>query len=613
MGKKNKKMIHKVNNNVLARREFEKENERLRAVGDIQGCYDSLIFYDDKMKKQYADRYKNKVNLFLLKNIVFSTISLPKNYKVMTMEVLVKEMTQTGVFASIKPKASYKKGVITEVKEEVQKCIMKACPTLFEETFELFVKTVAIIFEYDKEFRDEITSDKEKFETWCFSLLERSLYFILIEHSDRRIVELNKNNKAQFDGFINDYMPISEEEIKNILSVDNTVDFKKDMYKKFIPEYFVSLKSDEFKEILTEQINNFYDYSFENQGKNLDELEANYSEGVTAYSYEAMYGESEYDLSTYVKISRENLKRTKDINFDAFSGLESFEIIQRAVSLVAGSETRFLEELFMSLIVDLRVTAFLKHKDLIFSAHREKSDKEVKDLTSQVRTLKKDFSKLEKNFEDAEKKIKEYEESNKVEIEDTQVILEKSEVEGYQKQIEDLKTQILDDKDNYSKVSNKNSWQENRIKELEEKLKYYSSLENDMMSLQNEMNILSAQVDKLEEMGQEDEDVKQKRFEEHLNAIKDLPILFVGGTGNMMSKFMPLFPNSDYIDISDEGVNFTVPQRFAYVVVYTRVVTHSHCARVESLVDKDKIIPVNIFNTELVVEELYKNIIGHKK
>ena len=613
MGKKNKKMIHKVNNNVLARREFEKENERLRAVGDIQGCYDSLIFYDDKMKKQYADRYKNKVNLFLLKNIVFSTISLPKNYKVMTMEVLVKEMTQTGVFASIKPKASYKKGVITEVKEEVQKCIMKACPTLFEETFELFVKTVAIIFEYDKEFRDEITSDKEKFETWCFSLLERSLYFILIEHSDRRIVELNKNNKAQFDGFINDYMPISEEEIKNILSVDNTVEFKKDMYKKFIPEYFVSLKSDEFKEILTEQINNFYDYSFENQGKNLDELEANYSEGVTAYSYEAMYGESEYDLSTYVKISRENLKRTKDINFDAFSGLESFEIIQRAVSLVAGSETRFLEELFMSLIVDLRVTAFLKHKDLIFSAHREKSDKEVKELTSQVRTLKKDFSKLEKNFEDAEKKIKEYEESNKVEIEDTQVILEKSEVEGYQKQIEDLKTQILDDKDNYSKVSNKNSWQENRIKELEEKLKYYSSLENDMMSLQNEMNILSAQVDKLEEMGQEDEDVKQKRFEEHLNAIKDLPILFVGGTGNMMSKFMPLFPNSDYIDISDEGVNFTVPQRFAYVVVYTRVVTHSHCARVESLVDKDKIIPVNIFNTELVVEELYKNIIGHKK
>jgi hypothetical protein len=133
------------------------------------------------------------------------------------------------------------------------------------------------------------------------------------------------------------------------------------------------------------------------------------------------------------------------------------------------------------------------------------------------------------------------------------------------------------------------------------------------MSLQNEKNILEAQVVKLEEMGQEDEDVKKARFEEHLNAIKDMPILFVGGTGNMMSKFMPLFPNSDYIDISDEGTNFTVPQRFAYVVVYTRVVTHSHCARVESMVDKDKIIPVNIFNTELVVEELYKNIIENKK
>ena len=80
----------------------------------------------------------------------------------------------------------------------------------------------------------------------------------------------------------------------------------------------------------------------------------------------------------------------------------------------------------------------------------------------------------------------------------------------------------------------------------------------------------------------------------------------------MLMKFKEIFPNSDYIDISDCGSNFDVPSRFNYVVIYTRVVTHSHCKRIESQVDREKILLINICNKDLVIDELYKRIIGHK-
>ena len=114
----------------------------------------------------------------------------------------------------------------------------------------------------------------------------------------------------------------------------------------------------------------------------------------------------------------------------------------------------------------------------------------------------------------------------------------------------------------------------------------------------------------MEDLNKEDEDVKQKRFEEQLSAIKDIPILFVGGIGDMMSKFKDIFPNSDYIDVSDEGVNFSVPPRFQYVVLYTRSITHPHCYRVESQVPRERIIFMSMSNTELVVDELYKRIVN---
>ena len=141
-------------------------------------------------------------------------------------------------------------------------------------------------------------------------------------------------------------------------------------------------------------------------------------------------------------------------------------------------------------------------------------------------------------------------------------------------------------------------------------MKEYQSIEMDMMTLQNENNVILEQIKSIETL--ENEVNSDSEYERKLNAIKDEHILFIGGTGNMMSKFKDMFPNSDYIDISDCGSNFDVPSRFNYVVIYTRVVTHSHCKRIESQVDREKILLINICNKDLVIDELYKRIIGHK-
>lgn len=613
MGKKNKKMIHKVNN-VQQRREIEKEKERVRALNEVNCIFDGLASLDSEFKKHGCPNVsKNKVNLTLVKNLIFNMVVLPKEFRDDTVSKIVSDLTKAGLFASIRPKSVYKKGVLTEVSDEISKIYNKLSPDLADEILELYIKTIAIYFEYDKELKKEITSDFESYNQWCVGVLEKTMLFVMLRHTGERIITIDRLGKVVYDGIFNNFMPSNQEDEESLLeNIKDTVG-RKDNRVPFSSTYLVGLKSEELKNILTELINGYYNYSEVTDKLPIEEMISKTPDGFTPYSYEAVYGDSDLDFSTLVKISRLEVKKVKGNIYESFDMLSCYEHIKTAVTIAGVYQADMFNDYFINTTTEARINAFIKNKDLLFSELKEKSDKEVKELTSQVRTLRKDFTKLEKSFEEAEKRIQEYEESEKVEIADTQIILDISEVEEYKKTIERLENKISEDKDDYSKISNKSGWQENRIKELEEKLKYYSSLENDMMSLQNEMNILSAQVDKLEEMGQEDEDVKQKRFEEHLEAIKDLPILFVGGTGNMMSKFMPLFPNSDYIDISDEGVNFTVPQRFAYVVVYTRVVTHSHCARVESMVEKDKIIPVNIFNTELVVEELYKNIIGHKK
>ena len=238
-------------------------------------------------------------------------------------------------------------------------------------------------------------------------------------------------------------------------------------------------------------------------------------------------------------------------------------------------------------------------------ANYKKSQEEVKTLKNSNRTFMKDIKNYEKDMatmtSKSEKLEKEVEELR-------QSVCNNDDVIKAQEELKKVKATLETEKENIKKVEQKSSWKDGRINELTEELKKYTTLETDLMTLQNENNAILGQIASLEALEEENE----VTIEDKLEHIKNEPILFVGGTGNMLMKFKEIFPNSDYIDISDCGSNFDVPSRFNYVVIYTRVVTHSHCKRIESQVDREKILLINICNKDLVIDELYKRIIGHK-
>lgn len=246
----------------------------------------------------------------------------------------------------------------------------------------------------------------------------------------------------------------------------------------------------------------------------------------------------------------------------------------------------------------------LKHKEDGITVLNQ----ELKELKTMNRNVLKSIKKLEKEKEDyliAQKKEQEKLESNCV----NQDTVNKSELDSLQLIIDGLRTDVESYKTDFQKLVHKCEWQKNRIDELEHLLSYYETIESDMLSVQNENSVLMSQIDSLETL---EEDYTEDTFDAELDAIKDEPIFFLGGVNNMMERFIKLFPNSEYVNISDDNCNFIVPSKYKYAVMYTRVLTHAHSRRLESIMGKENIIPLNILNTRLAVHVIYEHIMGQK-
>lgn len=234
------------------------------------------------------------------------------------------------------------------------------------------------------------------------------------------------------------------------------------------------------------------------------------------------------------------------------------------------------------------------------------SQEEIKSLKSSNRAFIKDIKSYEKDTDELRKINSEL----KTEIEKLQKsVCNNDEFLRLQQEVGELKGKLQEIQDSESKLRQSSDWKDKRIKELTNELEQYSEIESDLITLQNENNAILSEIERIESFEEESDEMS---IDEKFEHIKNENILFVGGTGGMLLKLSNMFPNSDCIDISDMGSNFTVPQRFDYIVIYTKVVTHSHCNRIESQVDKNKIIPINICNRNLVIDELFKHINGHK-
>ena len=198
------------------------------------------------------------------------------------------------------------------------------------------------------------------------------------------------------------------------------------------------------------------------------------------------------------------------------------------------------------------------------TVEKEKLDllNQIKELKSNKKTLTKDIgvlnSEILKLQSEAKKNEKLLQDAKERELnsEENQVL---------RNQVDTLSNENKTLLDSNNKLVAKNVWLEKQVDLVTEEMKYYSSIEDDLIVLQNENNVLISQIEEIEAL--ENMENAEEEFQRKLNAIKDEPILFVGGTGSMTMKLQELFPNSELVTL-DDGINFTVPNRIKYVAIF---------------------------------------------
>lgn len=241
----------------------------------------------------------------------------------------------------------------------------------------------------------------------------------------------------------------------------------------------------------------------------------------------------------------------------------------------------------------------------------EESKLDLSNQLKELKSLNRNLTKNVKKLDDEVSSLKSEIESNKEKISAvTQVESENQELIELRKRVQELEDANKSLVEEQKKVSNRNEWLENKVEGLEFNLKYYQDIENDLLVLQNDNNALNGQIERIEKL--EEDDSEFNDYDKKLSQIKDEPILFLGGHPNITGKLISLFPNSEVFDLSEGTSNFDIPGRIKYVAVFTRMVKHCYCERAESIMGKENIIPLNIFNSRLIVDELYKHIVGHK-
>lgn len=518
------------------------------------------------------------------------------------LSALISELKNTGYFNTSKIESAYLRGNTDEVEKEIQKIFERFYLKSKNEGFLLYIQTVYCLFNYFDYYKNTKEAGNEFVDYNLFTFCQA--YALLMELTkNKKRVEDKKTTEIEKNVISSDKIKEIEKKVISLKFTDSIITYPCSENRKV---EFVSLIND-----LLEIWRNV-DYK-EQRNKiscidwskyNLDWSGLFNSFDTEIEGFKNIYPDIVKSVSAHSLTSLRDM--LKSSNFED-GNIEEVKVAYSQFILVGKGNIKFFYSYcVLNLIMQIN-SELLKNVIKVRDETNLLNTNNIKDLKSTNRTLTKNLKALEVQLNEAQKQVDE----NREKLESFELNEKQSkELTETTEKLHKTEQTFVELKESIKKVQNKLDWSENRVLELEHSLKYYDSLEGDLLNLQNENNILTSQIEEIERL--ESLENPEEEYLKKLDVIKDEPILFIGGVGNMISKFMEQFPNSEYIDISDMGTNFIIPPRIKYVAIYTRVVTHSHCRRAESLISKDRIIPLNIFNTKLVVDELYKNIVGHK-
>lgn len=527
-------------------------------------------------------------NPLIFQTLLFVLSNRDSKYLDFCLATANKKVEDSNLFESDKFITLMSKGDTYNAYNEIGKITNRVFPNLSKDTYSLYYTTLHCLFEYFdfENYLNKLDNPNRYLKSIFENCFAWTLYVSVMR------AELPKKKKGNEE-------KVNEEHEKYLKERESLINrFKSYKFlEKGISFNCDETRKSEFVSLLNEQFSIWY-----------KEDNSNFEKRNTIESFDFSKYTLDWSLLfTPVEIILEdrpyNVKKENIIHDKETKISKSFEFALKSISgLFSYSLGYVIQYLFLKKSSNFILEINKKNEDI-----KRVHDEELKTLKSTNRSLTKEMNKFESELKTAQSEI-ELQKSLLLKVEQQEK--DSQELVELKKEVQSLKESLNSDAEELKKSSNKITWQENRISELEFSLKYYENMESDLLELQNINNSLSSQIDQIEKL--ESLEDSNEEFEKKLKAISEVPILFIGGVGNMMSKFMEMFPNSDYVDISDKGTSFVVSSKYQYVAIYTRVVTHAHCDRAESQIGKDKIIPLNIFNTKLVVEELYKHIIEHK-
>ena len=539
------------------------------------------------------------IDCYVLQGVLFVLSHRSSNFIEGTANTTINMFNKLNFFDSTSVKNLILQGDIVKADEKFQSVVRQKCPDVMFLTYSVYHKILTILFEYFN-FYEYTCSEPKKSEILCQYLLVDCYYNALYTY----FLKFMKN------------APSEKQEVGykagNVRFIDEMRGLAEE--NKLSPEYLhypceVSVKED-FCKIYNKMIEVWCSEDTADEDRNAFSV----FDGLDLKN----------DWSVLLKLLDKNYYK-KPKNNKIFS-LDSVYSLEPAVEIETKLKTNksFQDVLYVLVVKTERwyvsfdistisscfnyyVKSVLIDRFRVLDNDKAELAGQIKELKATNRTLTRDMTKLNAENEKLKKTIDENQETlSQVQQEQSdseELVTLRDKVSEYEGRVNGLVESL-------SKAQNKNTWSENRIAELEKEVKYYDGVETSMLELQNQNNVLLsdiAKIEQFEEMGADDFDI-EKKYE----AIKNEPIMFIGGVGDMLQRFVELFPNSENINISDNIANFNIPNRFKYVAIYTKVVKHSFCERAESIVGKDKIIFLNILNKNLVIDELYKSIIGHK-
>lgn len=232
----------------------------------------------------------------------------------------------------------------------------------------------------------------------------------------------------------------------------------------------------------------------------------------------------------------------------------------------------------MHLSLEIGLKKVRKDKEEVVKEVKSSNYKEIKALEKENKLLTKELNNANKNIKKLEKYIDKKKNSNE--------LLE------YKQKVEELE---LKNKQLESKLEGANL----RIETLEGRV---TTLKNEVAKSDVAITVDKEYIE-IPEVGGVSLDAM-------LDALKGLNIVIVGGTDVSYKRISNYLPNVRYID-AENTANFDIPLNTDYVVLCTKILSHSHTRRAEVFKHSVRgILKINKTNPEEIIKDIYNTVIG---